>query len=213
MIKMRPARIALLVCASVASLGLLTGVSPAGAKTVTKTKTFSSCLNAAVPIPDLGAGGQPSPIASFAARVGVPKFRGKPQDGVVTAVTGAGIRITHTFDSDLVINLVSPGGKAISLANREGGSGDGYGTGATGCTGSLVGFGDTFPTPIASPGNTGSNPVTGNFKPEQPLSTFVGGPARGFWTLVVTDTLSGDSGSLNAFSLNITYRYKKVKKT
>jgi hypothetical protein len=213
MIKMRPARIALLACASVASLGLLVGVSPAGAKTVTKTKTFSSCLDTAVPIPDLGTSGQPSPVASFAARVGVPKFRGKPQDGVVTAFTSAGVRITHTFDSDLVITLVSPGGKAIALANREGGSGDGYGTGAAACTGSLVLFGDAFPTSIASPGNSGSNPVVGSFKPEQPLSTFVGGPARGFWTLVVADTLSGDSGSLNALSLNITYRYKKVKKT
>jgi proprotein convertase P-domain-containing protein len=211
MIKKRSARMAVLACASVASLGLLAGASPAAGKTVTKTATFSQCFSTAVAIPEYSDTGN-SASAAFAVALTVPNFKGKPQDGVVTAVNGAGVRITHTFDEDLVLNLVSPGGKAIALANRRGSSGDGYGSGTTSCSGSLVGFSGTFTTPIATPGNTASNPIVGNFRPEQPLSTFVGGPARGFWTLVVTDTDAGDVGALHAFSLNMTYTYKALKK-
>ena len=62
-------------------------------------------------------------------------------------------------------------------------------------------------------GNTGLNaPITGAFSPEQPLSAFVGGPARGFWTLIVQDVQAQDVGQINALSLSFTYRYKAKKK-
>ena len=211
----RSGRAAMLACTSVASLGLLAGASPAAAKT--KTATFTQCANAGVAIPDYGLNtGDPSPSGAFALPVSVPKFKGKPQDGVVTAFTAAGVRISHTDDGDLVLNLVSPGGKVAALANLRDGntSGDGYGSGAGNCSGSLVSFGDAFSIPIATPGNTTpGSPITGSFKPEQPLAAFVGGPARGNWTLVVTDTAADDVGTIDALSLNFTYQYKvKPKK-
>jgi hypothetical protein len=213
MIKKRSARMALLACASVAALGLLVGPATAAAKTKTKTATFAQCVNFAVPIPDFVSGGSGVfSSATASVPVTVPKFKGKPQDGVVTAFNNAGVRISHTSDSDFLLYLVSPGGKASVLSAVRGGNGDGYGTGAASCSGSLVGFGDSFATPIGTPGNTGDNPVVGNFKPDQPLSGLAGGPARGNWTLLAADVSSDDTGTINAVSLNFTYQYKALKK-
>jgi hypothetical protein len=144
---------------------------------------------------------------------------------VITAFQSAGVRISHTDDGDLSLFLVSPGGRAVALATfrdqssnkdsqgRPSPSGDGYGTGSMSCSGSLVQFGDGFPTSITTPGNTGLDaPITGSFAPEQPLGTFVGGPAKGFWTLIVQDVQGGDIGQINALSLNFTYRYKAKKR-
>jgi subtilisin-like proprotein convertase family protein len=144
--------------------------------------------------------------------VTVPKFKGRAQSGFVTVAT-AGTRITHTFAGDLVILLVSPGGKAVTLANRKGADGDGYGTGAAGCAGSLVSFNDVAGLSIVAPGNTGNNPLAGSFRPESPLAAVNGGPAAGDWTLLVFDQATMDTGTLNAFSLSLTYTYNvKAKK-
>jgi hypothetical protein len=202
-------------------------VLPASAAARTKKATTDQCVSTAVAIPD----GPPppftalNPAASFAVAVKVPKFRGKRQNGTITAFHSAGVRITHTDDSDLALFLVSPGGRAVALATyrdestneddegRPSPSGDGYGSGASSCSGSLVRFGDSFPTSIAAPGNKALDaPITGSFSAEQPLSAFVGGPARGFWTLIVQDIVFQDVGQINALSLNFTYRFKVKKK-
>jgi subtilisin-like proprotein convertase family protein len=212
----RSARLAILGAAGIAAAAMIAGVSTAAAKT--KTATFNQCVSGAVAIPDEPTAPQPTGSAALAIPVSVPKFKGKQQDGVVTAFSTAGIRISHTDDGDLVLNLISPGGKVVGLGNRrddtDNNSGDGFGSGATSCSGSLVNYSDAFTTSISTPGNTvDDSPITGNFKPEQPLSTFVGGPARGFWTLVVTDVSGDDVGAINALSLNFTYQYKvKPKK-
>ncbi len=210
MIKKRSARTTLLACMGIASLALLAGASPAAAKT--KTKTFNQCVSTSQVVRE-GQTGVPASTANVVFPIGVPKFNGKPQNGTVVSVNSVGLRITHTFAGDIGANLVTPGGKVILLANHRGDIGDGYGTGAQSCSGSLVTFGDTFGTSIVTPGNTGNNPITGSFKPEQPLSGAVGGPARGNWVVLVEDTAGGDQGTLDAVSLNVTYRYKvKPKK-
>jgi hypothetical protein len=215
MIKKRSARLALLACASVASLGLLVGPASAAAKakkkTVTKTATVSQCANAS----SLLLEDDTVPIATAVLPVTVPNFKGGLQDGVVTAITSAGVRITHTSDRDLVLSLLSPGGKVVQLATARGASGDGFGSGAANCAGSPALFGDGFTTPISTPGNGANQPIVGGFKPEQPLNAVVGGPARGSWFLIGDDKVGGDEGTIDAFSLNFTYSYKarvKVKK-
>ena len=218
MIKKRSARFALLACGSIASLGLLAGATPAAAKSkgkaVTKTATVTQCVSTAVPIPD----GDPvstenvQPVSAVVP-FSVPKFRGKPQDGVVTTVNSVGVRIPHTYVADLDLLLVSPGGKVVDLAVDEDGEGDGYGSGSADCNGGLVQFGDSFPTSITDAATDGENPITGSFKPRQPLATLAGGPARGNWTLVVWDTSHEDVGTINAVSVNLTYTYRAVKKT
>jgi hypothetical protein len=215
-IKKRWARLVLLAWVACASVGLL---APTGAAAKSKKATFNRCVNAAVTIPDgpLPGTNALNPAASFAVRVKVPKFRGRRQSGVVTSFHAAGVRISHTDDGDLALFLVSPGGQAIALAtyrdqstDSPNPSGDGYGVGPLNCSGSIVQFGDMFPTSIATPGNFGvGTPITGSFGAEQPLSTFVGGPARGLWTLIVQDIQNRDVGQINALSLNFTYRYRK----
>lgn len=225
MIKKRSAQVAALACAGCVAVCLF--ALPATASAKTKTAQFTKCVNMAVPIPD----GPPpdttatNPVASFAMFVNTPKFKGRPQDGTITAFHSAGVRISHSDDGDLALFLVSPGGRAVALAtyrdqsnnvDDEGEpspSGDGYGTGPSNCSGSRVDFGDRFPTSIATPGNTGlDTPITGAFSPEQPLSAFVGGPARGFWTLVAQDIQFQDVGQIDALSLSFTYAYKAKKK-
>jgi len=219
MIKKRSARMALLGCAGLASLGLMAGASPAAAKTkkktVTKTATVSQCVNVASPILDPVTAN--NRIASAVVPVTVPAYRGVPQTGVVKSIASVGVRITHTYAGDLELTLVSPGGKVIQLAhlpndNNNSNSGDGYGTGAANCGGSLVQFGDAFATSAANPGNTGDNPIVGQLRPLDPLSQVVGGPAAGGWTLLVHDENDPDEGTLDALSLNLTYQYKALVK-
>jgi subtilisin-like proprotein convertase family protein len=227
MIKKRPVRVALLACACVASLGLVAGVSPAAAKkkvktrTVTQTATFNQCVSVASPISGVNSAANPNPnnpqLGVGNLPVTIPPYRGLPQDGAVTGISQVGVRISHTFNSDLGVLLVAPGARAVPLALDRGGNGDGYGTGATSCGGSLVQFSDAFGTPIGTLADTDVNPILGQFKPEQPLAALNGSQARGNWQLLVTDGAGGDDGSLNAFSLTFTYTYLtevkvKVKK-
>lgn len=228
MIKKRWAGLVPIACFAV-GVSLIAVVPAASAKTKTKTAQFVQCVSTAVPIPDGPPDDTtaPNPAASFSVFVNTPKFKGRPQSGTVTAIHSAGVRITHTDDGDLALFLVSPGGRAIALATYRDQStnpnpdpppdflpsGDGYGSGAPDCSGSRVDFGDQFPTSIATPGNIGINaPITGSFSPEQPLSTFVGGPARGFWTLIVQDVQFHDVGQVDALALSFDYSYKAKKR-
>ncbi len=196
----RPASLAI---AGVLACAMLAGAAPAQAKTA--TRTFERCESVDVPVIDRGSVG-------FGPAIQLPKNAARHQAGVVVSVSAA-VRIDHTSDSDLVLSLVNPAGRAIALAAARGASGDGYGSGAASCAGTPVTFGDLAPTPISTPGNTGDNPIEGFFRPEQPLSTFSGGPAAGAWMLLMTDRSVLDTGAIRAFDLAVTYRYKlKPKK-
>ena len=221
MIRKRYAQLGLLACTSVASLGLLAGATPAAAKArfkvVTKTATVQACFDTNIAIPDWSSTATTIP-GSLRVHVEVPKFRGQPQNGKVTSFAGVGTRITHTRDGDLVLGIVGPDGKQVILSNTRDQAaafygGNGYGMGATDCTGQLVLFSDSFPTSIVNPGNTGvDQPITGSFSPEQALSDFVGGPAAGDFTFFVLDTVGTNTGSINAFSISFNYEYKALKK-
>jgi subtilisin-like proprotein convertase family protein len=193
------------VAAVAVALGLVSGgmTASASGKSVTKAGTFNQCVSVNSQLTDHST-------TSGSVFINVPKNGKKLQSGTVTGFSIVGTRITHTFGGDLTLTLVSPAGKAVALAIQRGdGAEDGYGSGAASCTGSLLQFGDSFGAPIASAIGTGDDPLTGQFRPEQPLSSLVGGPVRGFWTLVVEDCCTDDVGSLNAFSLSFTYSFKK----
>lgn len=110
------------------------------------------------------------------------------------------LRINHTFDGDLRIDLVHPDGTIIGLiAPNPGNGGANFGSGATSCAGTLTVFDDAAATPIAA----GAAPFTGSFKPRQALSALNGKSSQGIWTLKVTDTAPGDSGTIYCFQLQI----------
>jgi subtilisin-like proprotein convertase family protein len=102
----------------------------------------------------------------------------------------ATINISHTYDSDLTITLISPDGTRVILSAIHGSSGDNY-------TNTV--FDDSAPTAIGN----GTPPFTGTYRPDQPLSSFYSKPATGTWKLEVVDSYAIDGGSLNSWKLEI----------
>lgn len=109
------------------------------------------------------------------------------QSGDIVSVC---LDITHTFDGDLDIYLISPSGTQIELSTDNGGSGDNY---TSTC------FEMTAATPITA----GVAPFTGSFIPEQSLDLFNGQNGNGAWVLRVADDAAGDVGTLNSWSITI----------
>ncbi|MCP3979766.1 MAG: S8 family serine peptidase [bacterium] len=102
------------------------------------------------------------------------------------------VDITHTYDGDLRLSLISPTGTAITLSDRRGSSGNDF-------AGTV--FDDDATTPISS----GSAPFSGSFIPDTPLSDVDGIDAAGDWTLRVEDLAGGDQGTLNDWTLTLLY--------
>jgi subtilisin-like proprotein convertase family protein len=102
------------------------------------------------------------------------------------------VNITHTFDGDLVLSLFPPTGPPISLVDRRGGTGEN--------------FEDTvFDDEAATPITAGSPPFAGPFQPESPLSSADGIDSQGNWTLRVSDEGLVDTGTLNSWTLALTF--------
>jgi len=102
------------------------------------------------------------------------------------------VNITHSYDGDLRLTLIGPNNVARILSNRRGSSGDNFVNTV---------FDDEATTPIAS----GTAPFTGSFKPDEALSNLDGINATGNWTLRVEDLAGGDTGTLNNWTLTLTY--------
>ena len=169
--------------------------SPASAK----SRTFTQCQDLSLPL--VFHSFQKVPFT-----VSTPK-NAKPKGAKVTDVN-VGVRITHAYDEDVVLTLVSPSGGVVPLVVGQGGSFDDFGSGPTSCAGTLTTFDDAASNPIS----TAPTPFAGAFRPEQPLSLFNGGTARGAWTLTASDNAPLDNGTLHAASLTVTYSYKQPKK-
>jgi subtilisin-like proprotein convertase family protein len=152
-----------------------------------------------VPIPISLRTGQAGAGATTASSTDVPKaIPDNNSAGVFSnnVVAGSGFiadlnvtvgSLTHTFDSDLVIALISPAGTKVLLFNRHGGSGDNL-------TNTV--FDDEAATAISS----GAAPFTGSFRPFEPLTAFDGQQAQGTWKLQVADEVAQDIGTLNSWS-------------
>lgn len=110
--------------------------------------------------------------------------------GAITAITVT-LDITHEFDADLVIDLISPSGQIVNLCTSVGGNGQNF-TNTT--------FDDAASISIQA----GTAPFTGTFRPQQLLSTFHGRSPNGTWSLRITDVGPQDTGTLNSWSVRIT---------
>jgi subtilisin-like proprotein convertase family protein len=86
------------------------------------------------------------------------------------------VRITHTYQGDLIVKLRSPAGTEVILHNRTGGSTD-----------NIVGW---YPSPLI---------------PAQSLDAFIGQSTDGVWKLIVSDNAGIDTGTLNEWCLRITH--------
>jgi len=100
------------------------------------------------------------------------------------------LNITHTFDNDLDIYLIAPGGARVELTTDNGGSNDNF-------------TNTTFDDEVATGIQFGAAPFSGTFHPEGQLSLFDGINPNGVWTLEITDDLGGDIGTLNSWSVTL----------
>jgi subtilisin family serine protease/subtilisin-like proprotein convertase family protein len=99
--------------------------------------------------------------------------------------------ITHTYDSDLVIELRHPDGTTVLLVNRRGGSGNNF-------TNTVLD--DEAALPVAA----GVAPFAGTYRPDGSLAALDGKIAQGTWRLRVYDAAYQDIGTLNSWSLIVT---------
>ena len=97
--------------------------------------------------------------------------------------------LSHPRLSDLRLALVAPEGQEVVLAE----AGDLNGTALTDAV-----FSAAAPTSITN----GAAPYTGTYRPRGDLAGLEGRLLNGTWTLKVTDTLTGQTGTLNGWSIS-----------
>ena len=116
----------------------------------------------------------------------------------VTGLFGEVIELTVSLDmnydpvSELILELTSPDGTTVTLADQVGPF-----TGNVGYVGTT--FDDNASTAIAD----GASPYTGSFQPEEPLAAFVGEVPNGDWTLTITGVGFAGAGYINGWELSI----------
>jgi len=129
---------------------------------------------------------------------------GIPATAVINTIS-VNFNITHPYDKDLTINLKAPNGNRLNLVNKRGNSGNNF-TNTT--------INNTSTTALT---NNGA-PFNGVFEPDASSNLAIGGQAanvttfnglmsvpNGNWTLMVRDNGAGDYGTLNNWSITITY--------
>jgi len=99
--------------------------------------------------------------------------------------------VLHTNDADLEFYL-EHNGITDTIVYGNGGSGDNF-------LGTFLNDETNFPLV------SGTAPFRGSFKPYRPLARFNGQNPNGYWKLRIYDRASGNTGTLEAWSLNITY--------
>ncbi len=93
--------------------------------------------------------------------------------GVISDQFNVDMDIVHTWRGDLILDLTSPEGTTVRLHNRTGSSAD-----------DIIG---NFP---------------GDFDSAEALSAFVGEDPNGTWSLLVSDNVGQDTGTLNGWAIN-----------
>jgi len=111
------------------------------------------------------------------------------------------LRINHTYDHDLTLAIQHPDGSEVILANRRGGSGQNYGTGACASAAYTV-----FDQNAALAISNAAAPFVGTFRPDGNLNTLNGKPLNGTWQLRVTDSYRRDTGTTLCWSITVAYQ-------
>ncbi len=112
--------------------------------------------------------------------------------------------ISHTWVGDIIVTLTAPDGTtSATIVDRPGAPA----TGTFGCSGNdiLATLDDEAATAVEDECGGGVPTIAGSFIPNEALSVFDGISTLGTWTLNVSDNGGGDTGTLNAWSLNYTY--------
>lgn len=113
--------------------------------------------------------------------------------------------IEHTYSSDVDMTIKSPAGTIVTLTTDNGGMFDNVFNGTT--------WDDESNPSGTLPGQANQglvrehtyldNAVATPLVPEEPLASFIGEDPNGTWTLTVSDTAPGDTGTLTAWAVDI----------
>jgi subtilisin-like proprotein convertase family protein/PKD repeat protein len=114
--------------------------------------------------------------------------------------------ITHSFAADLDITITSPSGTVVTLTTDNGAGNDNVFNGT---------IWDDDANPAGTvPYTTNNGLVTDNLYadltlasplvPEEALGAFIGENPNGTWTITISDDLTGDGGSLDSWSMELT---------
>jgi Tol biopolymer transport system component/subtilisin-like proprotein convertase family protein len=113
-----------------------------------------------------------------------------PATGTIVDVNLVNVTLTHPFADDVSISLFSPEGTEVVLSSNNGFGGSNY---------EETIFDDEAPRAIG----TAAAPFTGRFRPEERLSLLDGESPFGAWILQVRDSIPRDTGTLDAWALEI----------
>ncbi|MBK6766651.1 MAG: T9SS type A sorting domain-containing protein [bacterium] len=102
------------------------------------------------------------------------------------------VAITHTYDADLDVYLISPWADTVLLSDDNGAGNDNY-------------YVTTFDDEATTSVTLGAAPFNGSYIPEEALSALDGNNALGTWEFYIVDDTGGDSGYVHCLSLNISY--------
>jgi len=159
-------------------------------------------LGAPVTIPDAPLQGPP-PGPPALATIELPALGGRlvdldfSLDGELcsTDPTATTVGLQHGFVANLLLELVAPSGRSLTLIRNTDGFGNNF------CQTWLD---DESAGRSIQSVETPDNPFSGSFTPASALARFDGEEPAGAWTLEVTDWLPHDVGTLRAFSLHAT---------
>ena len=115
------------------------------------------------------------------------------------------MNLTHTWISDMIINLRAPNGQVLNLFNGHGGSGDNLVNTVISSTGtaSLASGTAPFTSTYAATASIGVGP-TGNASTAANFAALYGTP-NGNWVLAMRDLFGGDLGTLTGWSISFDY--------
>lgn len=106
--------------------------------------------------------------------------------------------VEHAWPSDLELILISPSGKQVVLADKQGFNSVNLGLPGANCQNTLL-FSDNACLSV-----DGQSPLNGSFIPEEPFETFyTGDTLNGNWILNIRDHNPGHRGVLKYFRINL----------
>jgi len=187
-------------------------INPVSATTCNMAIKMLSAINYAGSSPQVASTGTISvsiPDNIPAGATSLLNVSGIPSTATVTGIA-VNFNITHTYNSDLIVNLKAPNGSVLNMVNRRGGSSNN--------------FTNTTISSTASAGlGSGSAPYTGTFVPDAAtgigatgyssdaasFSSLYSSP-NGDWIFSVRDAVGGDNGTITGWSITITYTVPAV---
>jgi subtilisin-like proprotein convertase family protein len=189
-----------------ATLNTLDGATPYGPFTYTfvtgssGSPTNISYAGPPVAIPDNVAAGVDIPVvvSGLSGNIGDFNFRvdGSSCNSTIGSTTNG---IDHTWVGDIVIKVKSPQGTTVTVFDRPGVPASVNGFSGNNICSMLLDDDGAFPAVEG----VAVAPVSGNFSPNNPMSAFDGQNPNGTWTINVSDNAGIDTGSVRAFTLQI----------